>query len=140
MFPEIPLPIIVVAFGAVVTAIVAIATWAIRTVRRAAIVVAADDIKVDAIAALRTTITAQDGCIESLTRQVESVVAEAKRTKDDLTSQLVKALARIAELENIIHEWTTVEDIRKRKQADRHEALEVRAEAREMAQEAARVG
>lgn len=133
---DIPVPILVVIAGAIVAAMVALATWAIRTVRRSAVIVATDDARLDAIAALKETVQAQDGCIDTLTRQVESVVTEAKRTKDSLTDQLVKALARIADLERIIAEWKNVDDIVARQRATRHEAREVRLEARQVAQEA----
>lgn len=134
--PMIPLPILVVIVAAIVAAIVAIATWAIRTVRRAAIVVAADDIKADALEAFKSTVEAQDGCIEALNRQVLAIAEEAERTKKSLTDQLTKALARILDLERIISEWKNVDDILARQRATRHEAREVRLEARQMAQEA----
>lgn len=128
---DIPVPVLVAFIVLLGGAFIAIATWAIRTVRRAAIVVAADDIKADARAAFQGTIEAQEGCISALQSQVASVISEAQTTKADLESRLIKALARIVELERIIREWTTVETIQKRKQADRHEAREVRDELRD---------
>ena len=91
---DIPTPVVTIAVGVTVATIIALSTWAIRTVRRASTVVGANGKLQEAVDALSKCNTALEAQVSSLEATVES---QAKR---------------ITELERIIRDWQTIEHVR----------------------------
>lgn len=97
---DIPVPFVAATYSFVLIVALALATWSIRTVRGAALVVSAN-------AALKSTVEAQRGCIESLEREVA-----------DLTKQLATAKEHIVELERIVKDLDVRLHIREQHNGD----------------------
>lgn len=129
---DIPVPIQVVLIALLGGAVTAVATWAIRRVRRADALCSADDADIAARSALAGTVAAQAGLITALQAEIASIVTMAQATKEALEAELGRALARIDQLERIIDDLGAVKEIR----AKKAEARAVRHEAREVSQEA----
>ena len=111
---DIPQPYFVAAAAALFGLAVLIARSMFDTVRRAALVVNANE-------ALRATVAAQKDCIDALEDKVNNLMTTVKLQA-----------ARILQLERIVGDDAE----RSRLRAERHEAREVRQEAREVKQEA----
>ncbi len=136
---DIPIPIQVVLIALLGGAVTALATWAIRRVRRADALCKAEDADIDARSALVGTVEAQAGLIHALEAQVKTLTDGAASAKLAFETELGRALKRIADLERIIYDFGTVKEIRANgaeARAKSQEARAVRHEAREVSQEA----
>ena len=136
---DIPVPIQVVLIALLGGAVTALATWAIRRVRRADALCSAEDADIEARTALVGTVAAQAGLITALEAQVKGLIDGARTAKDAFEAELGRALKRIAGLERIIADLTEVKEIRAKSaeaRAKNQEARAVRHEAREVSQEA----
>lgn len=135
---DIPIPIQVVLIALLGGAVTALATWAVRRVRRADALCSAEDADIEARAVLAGTVLAQAGLITALEAQVKGLVAGALAAKQAFDDELGRALKRIDDLERIIRDLTTVKEIRAKgaeSRARNQEARAVRHEAREVSQE-----
>lgn len=89
----IPDPVIAASLGAIFAALLGLAGYSLRTVRKAGTVVKAN-------ASLEATVEAQAACITALEAQVETLQRELKTAQDE-----------IADLRRIIRDWQRVESI-----------------------------
>ena len=136
---DIPIPVQVVLIALFGGAVTALATWAIRRVRRADALCSAEDADIDARAALGRTVEVQAGLIKTLEAQVKSLIDGAQAAKRAFDDELGRALKRIESLEHTIDLLTTIKESRAKgaeSRAKNQEARAVRHEAREVSQEA----